>query len=301
MTTPPRRPADETTIREALREAEETLRTVDPDTARLDAEVLLAHALSVDRAGLYTRLWDPLPASLAETFEKFVKRRAAHEPIAYITNAKEFYGLNFYVDRRVLIPRPETERLVERTIEIAHSQFTIHDSPFTIIDVGTGSGCIVVALALNLPRAEVYATEASEDAIDVARTNVKRHAAGDRVHLIQSDLLRAVAPEIKFDVIVANLPYVAIGELPALPQSVHDYEPVEQALAAGSDGLDLYRRLLEQAPARLRPGGVVLFEIGWTQGASAATLAQQTFPDAEISVLPDLAGRDRVVEIRTRE
>ncbi len=296
-----------TTIREVLRQAEERLHAVDPDTARLDAEVLLAHTLGVDRAGLLARLSEPPPADAHQTFDTLIERRSAHEPVAYITNHKEFYGLGFYVDHRVLIPRPETERLVERTIEIANSQpctglcrrGTIENSQLTIIDVGTGSGCIAVALAVNLPWATIYATESSEKALEVAHINRERHDVSERVHLIESDLLHNVPPDIQFDIVVANLPYVAVPEVADLPRSVRDYEPVEQALEAGRDGLDIYRRLLDQVPARLRAGGAVLFEIGWTQGTSAATLARQAFPDAEIRVLPDLAGRDRVVEVRT--
>lgn len=292
--------ADGVTVGEVLGQAERALETVDPDTARLDAEVLLAHALDVSRADLLARLRKPLPAGARATFENLINRRLQHEPVAYLTQHKEFYGLDFYVDHRVLIPRPETEVLVERSIAIAETRSGSPNSPFTIADVGTGSGCIAVALAASLPQAQIHATEASYDALEVARINVERHGVGERVHLVQSDLLGQVAPELCFGLIVANLPYVSVSELPELPRSVRDYEPVEQALEAGPDGLDLYRRLLDQAPPRLRRSGAVLFEIGWTQGAAATTLARQAFPDADVRVLPDLAGRDRVVEIRTQ-
>jgi release factor glutamine methyltransferase len=189
--------------------------------------------------------------------------------------------------------------LVERAIEIHNSQFAVHNSQLTVADVGTGSGCIAVALAVNLPDAQILATEASEEAMKVARINVERHEVADRVRLVQSDLLRELDPEIRFHIIAANLPYVAEAELAELSRSVRDYEPVGRALAAGPDGLAAIRRLLRQAPARLRPGGVILLEIGATQGAAASELARRHFPDADIRVLQDLAGLDRVVEIQT--
>lgn len=286
------------TVGEALQQGEEILRNAGSDTARLDAEVLLAHALDTNRADLLARTTDRLPSEIRITFERLIGRRLHHEPIAYLTHHKAFYGLDFYVDHRVLIPRPETERLVDRTIEIVDSKFA-DSSHVTVVDVGTGSGCIAVALAVHRPRAKIYALETSESALEVAKINIERHGVRDRVRSMTSDLLLGVAPNVQFDIIVANLPYVSEPELTELPSSVRDYEPVEQALEAGLDGLDLYRRLLDQAPGYLRGRGDVLFEIGWKQGAAAATLARQHFPGAEIRILPDFAGRDRVVEIQT--
>jgi release factor glutamine methyltransferase len=296
----------------ALWQAEETLRTAAFDTPRLDAEVLLAHGLGISRAALLARLTEPLPAIARATYTDLINRRLRHEPIAYLTNRQAFYGLDFYVDRRVLIPRPETELLIERTIEIAAPRgypglriadlpFTIHHSQINIADVGTGSGCIAVALAVHLRQAMIYAIEVSREAMEVARINIERHEVGDRVRLVASDLLRDLEAKIRFDIIVANLPYVSEPELAELPRSVWDYEPVEWALEAGPDGLDPIRRLLAQAHMRLNPGGVILLEIGAKQSTAASELARQRFPEATVRVLPDLAGLDRILEIYTRE
>ncbi|MFQ5855217.1 MAG: peptide chain release factor N(5)-glutamine methyltransferase [Anaerolineae bacterium] len=300
--------AEGATVAEALQQAAGALSETDPssglrtglDTPRLDAEVLLAHVLDISRAALLARLTDPLPAGARATFENLITRRLHHEPVAYLTSHQEFYELDFYVDQRVLIPRPETELLVDRAIAIRNSKFEIRNSKLNIVDVGTGSGCIAVALAVHLPQAEIYATDVSPEAMEVAQINVERHRVVDRVHLIQSDLLRDMDPRIRFDIVVANLPYVSDSELAQLPAPVRDYEPVEWALQAGPDGLDLIRRLLDQAQAQLQRGGVVLLEIGAKQGAATSELARRRFPEADVRVWKDLAGLDRVVEIQTK-
>ncbi len=291
--------AEGVTIAEALQQAVAVLHAAGIDTPRLDAEVLLVHALGISRPALLARLRDPLPATAHTAFTELVNRRLHDEPVAYLTSHKEFYGLNFYVDHRVLIPRPETELLVERALAIRNMQYAVQHSQPSIADVGTGSGCIAVALAAHLPTARVYAIDLSPEVLDVAGVNVERHGVAEGVRLIQSDLLDDLEPDLRFDIIVANLPYVAESEVAQLLPSVRDYEPVAQALAAGPDGLDLIRRLLAQAPARLRRSGVILLEIGATQGAAVSTLARRHFPDAEVQVLQDLAGLDRVVEILT--
>ena len=291
--------ADGATVAETIGQAASALRLADLDTPRLDAEVLLAHVLGVSRPDLLARLYDPLPANARTTFTDLINRRLRREPVAYLTNHKEFYGLDFFVDHRVLIPRPETELLVERAITLRNTQYAVPHSQPHILDVGTGSGCIAVVLATHLPQAEVFATDISPEALEIARINIQRHAVEDRVHVIRSDLLDDLEPDLRFDIIVANLPYVAEPELAQLPPDVRDYEPVQPALAAGPDGLNLIRRLLTQAPARLRRGGAILLEIGAEQGAAVSTLARRHFPSAEVRVLQDLAGLDRAVEILT--
>jgi release factor glutamine methyltransferase len=286
-------------VAQALQQATAALREAGIETPRLDAEVLLAHALGVDRARLLAQLHEPLAADVQRAFAQLIARRLRHEPVAYLVGHKEFYGLDFLVDRRVLIPRPETELLVERAIALGRELLGAHRPSLTIADVGTGCGCIAVVLAVHLPRAQVFATERSPQALEVARENVGRHGVEDRVHLLCGDLLAPIPPEVHLDLIVANLPYVSWSELEALPRSIREYEPLEAALDGGEDGLVLIRRLLEGAPQRLRPGGAVLLEIGATQGPRVAEIARRRFPEAEIRVLPDLAGRDRVVEIRT--
>lgn len=286
------------TVAQALQLATATLREAGIETPRLDAEVLLAHVLGVDRTRLLARLHERLSEEAQQRFVQLVDRRLQHEPIAYLTGHKEFYGLDFVVDRRVLIPRPETEHLVERAIALGTERLT-HQPHLTLADVGTGSGCIAVALAVHLPQADLYATDVSAAALEVARGNVRRHGVEKRVHLLRGDLLTPIPPEVHLDLIVANLPYVAKAELGTLPTSVRDYEPLTTALNGGPDGLSLIRRLLTQTVQRLRPGSVLLLEIGAAQGAAIAELAHCTFSEAEIHILPDLAGRDRVVEIRT--
>ncbi|MFQ5340068.1 MAG: peptide chain release factor N(5)-glutamine methyltransferase [Anaerolineae bacterium] len=290
---------DGATVAETIDQAASALHRAELDTPRLDAEVLLAHSLCVSRPILLARLYNPLPANARTTFADLINRRLHHEPVAYLTGHKEFYGLDSYVDYRVLIPRPETELLVERAMAVRNLQDPMQQSQPYIADVGAGSGCITVALATHLPQARLYATDVSPQALEVTQINIKRHGVGDRVHLTRSDLLDDLEPNLRFDIIVANLPYVAEPELAQLPPGVRDYEPVERALAAGPEGLDLIRRLLTQAPARLRRGGAILLEIGATQGAAVSALARRTFPTAEIRVLQDLAGLDRVVEILT--
>jgi release factor glutamine methyltransferase len=309
--------SDVATVGEALRQAEQTLGQLDPwfemsaaglelncepsATPRLDAEVLLAHVLSASRAELLSRLRETLPENARRRFESLVQQRLAYEPVAYLVREKAFYGLRFYVDPRVLIPRPETELLVDRAIEVFAEHSRSQKADLLVADVGTGSACIAVALSLRLPGATVYALERSPDAMAVAQQNVARHHVSESVTLVQSDLLTALHEHVVFDLIVANLPYVAEPEIPQLPATVQRHEPVEAALAAGPEGLDVIRRLLAQAPRYLRRHGVVLLEIGWRQGPAVRRMAQATFPAARIRIWPDLAGRDRVIEINTRE
>ena len=288
------------TVAEALQAATTALREAGLETPRLDAEVLLAHAWGVDRTYLLARLQEPLSAEVQQRFAQLVERRLQHEPVAYLTGHKEFFGLDFVVDRRVLIPRPETEHLVERAIALTQeiSSPSSASDRLYIADVGTGCGCIAIALAVHLPQACIYATDVSAAALEVAWENVRRHRVEQRVHLLRGDLLSPIPPEVQLNLIVANLPYVAKAELQALPITVREYEPLATALNGGPDGLSLIRRLLAQAPQYLRPGGVVLLEIGATQGAAVVELARHAFPEAEVHILPDLTKRERVVELR---
>jgi release factor glutamine methyltransferase len=224
--------------------------------------------------------------------------------VAYIVGRREFFGLDFVVDQRVLVPRPETELLVELALAGAEnqeprtenpvSQFSVLDSWFSIADIGTGSGCIAVALAVHLPRARVYAVDIAPDTLDVARVNVMRHGVGERVTLLEGDLF-APLPE-PVEMIVSNPPYTVLGEI---DEGVRRHEP-RRALDGGDDGLAVYRRLLAQSPGYLRPGGALLLEIGATQGEAVTALARSAFRSADVTVHKDLAGHDRVVRITTR-
>jgi len=264
--------------------------------ARLEAEILLGYALGLDRAGLYARLQEPLPAEELDAYEALLARRLAGEPVAYITRQREFYGLPFYVDRRVLIPRPETELLVERALLLCRR--TAGDQAagkrLCLADVGCGSGCIAIALAIHLPGALIYAVDISPDALAVTTLNARRHGVAGRVIPLEGDLLTPV-PE-PLDLIVANLPYVSRSHLASLPRSITAYEPLS-ALDGGADGLELIRRLLPQAGKHLHQGGAILLEIGSDQAEAVRSLALEIFPRACINLYHDLSGHPRVLEV----
>lgn len=278
-------------VGEALREGARLIKKTGSDESRLEAEVLLMHALKTDRAHLYERLRDDLPVRAGRYYRRLVERRLSHEPLPYITGHKEFFGLDLEVTRSVLIPRPETETLVE--LAIAFVRECHGGRPLTIADVGAGSGAIAVALAHSLPDARVIATDVSKRALAVARRNAERHGVASRIEFAQGDLLQPV--EGRVGVIASNLPYVTSSDLRHdVPPEVRDWEP-RRALDGGPDGLRYVRRLLRDAPEKLKRGGALFAEIGDRQGAAAREIARDTFPQAAIKVEPDLAGRDRVL------
>lgn len=250
--------------------------------ARRDAELLAMHALGCDRAWLLTHPDASLTAEQAAHYEQLIARRARHEPIQYITGEQEFYGLKFRVTPDVLIPRPETEHLVEALL----ARFP-HDAPLHIADIGTGSGAIAVALAHSLPQAQITAIDESSAALAVARGNAERNDVADRVRFVESDLLAAVDEE-KFDAIASNPPYVAASEI--LEPQVRDFEP-SGALFAGPTGLEIYRRLIPQAHAALKPDGWLLLEIGHGQREAILQLLAGW---SNVSFVADLQGIPRV-------
>lgn len=259
-------------------------------TPTLDARLLLESTLGHDHSYLVAHSEETLQDAQWLRFQALVARAAAHEPIPYLTGVAPFFGRDFKVTPAVLIPRPETELLVETAIEWAVARGAIR-----IADVGTGSGCIAVSLAAALPRAVVVAGDMSSAALRVAADNIAAYVP-DRVQLVQTSLLAAMAPGL--DLIVANLPYVADEEWPALPDGVKLFEPAV-ALRGGEDGLDLIRALLPEACQRLASGGLILLEIGWQQGDSARRLARELLPSASIEIRRDFAGHDRLVVIET--
>jgi release factor glutamine methyltransferase len=270
-------------------------------TPRLDAELLLAHVLGLSRTDLYAHPERSLLAHQLAAYRALLDRRAQGEPLPYLTGHIEFYGLDMTVNAHVLIPRPETETLVDLAlgkVEGLRSVLSKVEGRLSLADVGTGSGCIAIALAVHAPQARIMALDLSPDALDVARANAGRHGVADRITFLQSDLLAALPKAV--DLIVANPPYIAADEWPGLPREVREHEP-QLALDGGPDGLDVIRRLLEQAPARLRPGGALLVEIGAGQGAAATRLARQLYPSADVAIQPDLAGRDRVLCVETQQ
>ncbi len=280
-------------IREALAEGKRLLSEVSEE-AELDAELLLRHCLKLDRAGIYRRLDEELSAEQEQCYRQLVRRRLTHEPTAYILGHKEFFGLDFEVTPAAIIPRPETELLVE--LAIAFARLRTHGAPLTIADIGTGCGAIAVSIAHALAGAHVIATDVSADALALAARNAERHGVSDRIDFRCGDLLAPL--DARVDLVVANLPYVRTEDWLALPPEIRDHEP-RDGLDGGRDGLQVIGRLLEQAPGCLAPGGLLLAEIGDRQGRAVARLAHKAFPRAIIDVRADLAGRDRVLVVRT--
>lgn len=256
----------------------------------LDAAILLAHVLAVPRVELLAHPERPLSAEQAARFAGLVARRATGMPVAYLTGRRAFYDRELFVSPAVLIPRPETELLVEAALAWAQGRAGLR-----VADVGTGSGAIAVTLAAHLPDARVHAVDCSPEALAVARENADRAGVAGRIVFYEGDLLGPLLEAgVMLDLIAANLPYIPTDDLAALEVARH--EP-RLALDGGPDGLDAIRRLLAQAPRALAASGLALLEIGAGQGERAAALAARAFPDAAIVVLPDYAGHDRVLRI----
>jgi len=283
-------------IADALAWATNYLREHKIEDPRLEAEILLAHTLGIDRAKLFTIDSVPPP-----TFEQFIKRRASHEPTAYITGIQPFYGLNFFVDRSVLIPRPETELLVENVIaSIPHSTF--HISHLTLVDVGTGSGCIAVSLAKQLPNVTVIGIDSSPTALKLAKKNAQHHGVSDRCKFLLGDLFKPLKEKV--DLIISNPPYIPSAVIETLEPEVKDWEPKE-ALDGGRDGLNYIRKLLMEAPNHLAPSSVeglttkppnhqLFIEIGFDQGEMIRQLAFGAGKYKGIEIIKDFAEKDRI-------
>jgi len=264
------------------------------DEAQLEAELLLTHALHTDRVHLYRRLHDPLLYEDEITFNGLLERRLNHEPVPYIIGCKEFYGLDFRVTPAAIIPRPETELLVEIVLDEAHR--LIQSRPaVTIADVGVGSGSIVCALVASLPQARVIAIDISAQALALANANAQRLSLSERIRFLQGDLLEPLRAPL--DIIVANLPYVRMADWERLPPEIRHFEP-RQGLDGGSDGLRVIARLLRQAPNYLTRDGALCIEIGDQQGKTAGKLAKAAFPQANVEIRQDIAGLDRAVLVQ---
>lgn len=257
------------TLREALLAGAERLAAREElaPTAARDAELLLLHALALRRSAIYSHPERLLSEEEQAAYAHRIERRLAFEPVQYITGTQEFFGLALEVGPGVLIPRPETELLVEAALDRLP-----RDQPVTVLDVGTGTGAIAIAVASRLPRAKVTAVDLSPVALEIARRNVHRHELADRIELLQSDLLRSLGDwATSFDAILSNPPYVPRQDRPAMHPQVRDYEP-ELALFAGEDGLEIYRRLIPEARSALAQGGLLALEIGYGQSCAIAEL-----------------------------
>ncbi len=274
------------TIADTLKLASHQLRSADVPNDLLDAQTLLAHALDKDRTYLIINFNEALADDLLTTYQSLINRRAAGEPLQYIVGQQEFYGLEFEVTPAVLIPRPETELIIEETLRLAASL-----AEPVIIDVGTGSGCIAVTLARELETARVIATDISAAALQVARRNADKHELLERVEFIETDLLNGVL--VKADFIVSNPPYIAPHEIPTLQREVRDWEP-HHALTDFGDGLQFYRRLLDEAPAYLKPKGYLIFEMGYQQAETIKAFVDRTVW-SEAKALRDWQGIERTL------
>jgi len=284
------------TIQEALARATAQLTEIGLPTPRLDAQVLLASVLDTERIALLTYPERSLSEAQAQQFQRLIERRARREPVAYLTGHKEFYGLDLLVDRRVLIPRPETELLVDAALQVIRARLDARQTPL-VADIGTGSGAIPIALAVAEPRLPyLYAVDLSHDALEVARLNCQRHHVAGRVRLLHGDLL-APLPEA-VDIVTANLPYVAVEEAALLAPDVIAYEP-HLALFSGPRGLDLLNRFFTETrqSSKLQAHAVLLLEIGYDQREPLAAIIQTLWPRAGITVEKDYAGWDRLLKV----
>lgn len=279
-------------LKQALANGTQLLRDFRVESAELDAELLLAHAISRPREHVYTQDDLPLTTAQRKTYRQLLARRASREPVAYLTGVREFYGLPLDVTRHVLIPRPETETLVE--LALAALRRSQQARP-RIVDVGTGSGAIALALAKHATHARVTAVDVSSEALNLARQNATRLKLAQRISFRRSDLLSHVKGPV--DLVCANLPYLTNQQLRELPTDVRDYEP-NLALSGGPDGLFWYERLLRQLPAVASDGAVLLCEIGPNLKQGFERLAATVAPKAKLRFYPDLAGRIRVAELQ---
>lgn len=270
------------------------------DSPRLSAELLLAHVLALPRIKLYTDYERVLAEKDLSAFRELVSRAVEQEPIAYLTGHAHFFNLEFEVNREVLIPRPDTETLVENVLQLARHQPGL-EAP-RVLDLCTGSGCIALAIAKHSKSATLVATDLSLAAVEIARRNAERLDLSDRVVVEQGDLFEPVAKLVDprpFDLIVSNPPYIPTGQIETLDRSVREYEPTF-ALDGGLDGLVIHRRILTDAPRRLNSGGHIFLEIAFDQGDLAMRIAEEHDAFTNARLLKDFGGRDRVLALKKR-
>jgi release factor glutamine methyltransferase len=292
---------DGNTIRNCLKWANVILKKSEIEFPEINADTLLAYILSCDRASLYTNPDEVIDNVDRCKYNELIYKRARHVPLQYITQQVEFMSLDFVVDERVLIPRPETEILVETVLKKTDEK-QFQNKRITIIDIGTGSGNIAVSLAKNLSNVMIFASDISQDALSVAETNVKRHEVTDKVHLLHGDLFSAFSNHIEkehVDFIVSNPPYVSKSEWRNLEAELRDHEPRE-ALVGGEDGLYFYRQIIKDAANWLRPGGYLVIEIGETQASTIMRLIQNELHYCEIEAIKDLQGKERIISARRK-
>ena len=282
-------------LRTVIQDTHQKLESAGIPDARLEAEVMVMNVLRMPRQAIFAEQEREVSEQQQVALDELLKRRYTREPLAYILGQREFYGINVVLTPAVLIPRPESEGLVEHALFMA--MMGMESTDLTIADVGTGSGAIAINLAMHLPMGRIFAVDISDSVLDVAAYNIRAHGVGDRVRLAIGDLLDAV-PE-PLDLIVANLPYIPTDRISTLQPEVQK-EPV-LALDGGADGLDLIRRLLAQAENKLKSHGIILLEMDPDQVPVVAELALQHFPNGSTDVEQDLAGMDRILVIRRQK
>jgi release factor glutamine methyltransferase len=280
-------------IRSALLWGAQMLSRAGFENHRLDAEVLLRHVLDMEKEQLYVNGEAPISAGQEAQFRELLLRRSRREPVAYVTGHKEFWSLDFFVTPAVLIPRPETEMLVE--VALQYVRRLTSGSSVKVLDIGTGSGAVSVCLAKEQAAMEIVAVDISRVALDVARVNTRRHGVADRIRFLQGNLFAPVKPLPEtFDLIVSNPPYVRTGELPMLAPEIREWEPTI-ALDGGADGIDSYRRIIGEGHRYLTPTGSIVLEIGADMASAVVDLFSRSGCYGPASVYQDYAGKDRVV------
>lgn len=279
-------------LKDLLQWAIDELRLRSVDTARLDAEVLMAHVLKRNRLELYLDPGEPVDKMVESHFRTLIGKRSAYAPVSYLTGHKEFMSLDFVVNEGVLIPRPETEILVETVCELG-------EAGARVLELGTGSGAVAVSVAKYKPDWRVAATDISMKALLVAQRNACNHQVIDRISFLQCDLLSALSLSSRFDCVVSNPPYISARALTRLHAGIRKYEPII-ALDGGTDGLDLIRRIIAEAYLVLKPGGLLALEIGYEQGESTLQIADRSGEYSDCSLIKDYSGNHRVFRCRRR-
>lgn len=285
------------TLGQALKWATHTLGLNAIEDNCLEARVLLGHILNLSPAQLYAQPERTLSHKEAKSLQQLVERRLYREPAAYIVKHKEFYGIDFYIDSRVLIPRPETELLVEEALKFAQSCIThlpASQKPFVIADIGTGCGAIAISLALNLPQVKIYATDISSPALEVAQLNCANYHVTEQITILHGNLLDPLPEPV--DLLVANLPYIKSAEISNLSPEITNFEP-RAALDGGQNGLNKIRQLLKQTEGKIRPRGCLLLEIGEGQYEAVVSIINHYLLQFSSEFLMDLNGTKRVIKI----
>jgi len=282
------------TLAQALQQSAHVLRSNGTDDSHIEARMLLGYTTKLSPVQICTQPELTLSQDQKVKLQELLERRLRHEPTAYILNNREFYGIDFYVDSRVLIPRPETELLVDTALEFAKNNSTYLARPPLIADIGTGCGAIAISLALNLPSSEIYATDISPSALEVARLNCKSHKVTDQITLLQGNLLEPLPQPV--DLLVANLPYIKSSELANLSPEITRFEP-RMAIDGGESGLDYIHQLLAQAEGRINNKGCLLLEIGQNQEKEVSHLILIYLGKVNSGFISDLNGIKRLVKI----